>query len=148
MANEMKRYDIGECNFIGGYSKMLEDEAGEWVCADDHDRIVAKLRAKIEEQDAVITQRNAECSWKHHELAKLAELIDRLLHGLEWALDEIGMEPHQHASGDNADMHRAAIAAIADGETMLRGKEAIKRALTTGSSLPPEAFEPPKGSDA
>ncbi|WP_349573068.1 hypothetical protein [Azotobacter salinestris] len=43
MSEAVKRYGIGECYTIGGYSQMLEDEAGEWVLAADHDRIVSSL---------------------------------------------------------------------------------------------------------
>lgn len=51
------------------------------------------------------------------------ELIARLVEGLEWALNEIAIEPYEHCSGDNADAHRAAIDAVADARARL-GRDA------------------------
>ncbi|MEE4460760.1 hypothetical protein V2S84_01195 [Azotobacter chroococcum] len=68
MSEAVKRYDIGECNFIGGFSKMLEDEAGEWVYAADHDRIASALT------DAG-RKMQAECDQWQREAIRLASAV-------------------------------------------------------------------------
>ncbi len=86
--DDVKRFELGECYTLGGYSKMLQCPDGEYVEFDDHAAIVSGMRAAIKTHNRTIAK-----------LEKSRDGMRAMCSALHDAAQAAGMEPGEDVTG-------------------------------------------------
>ena len=86
-----------------GYSSCVEV-----MTVEEHDRIVAELKARIEHSETKVTwllhDNEKNVSERDAVIAKQAMVIERLREQRNWALNELGQYPEQAIANDDAEI--------------------------------------------